>query len=134
MPALTIWTSRFNWIEGSVGDVQFASERKSYSSLTVQCDLKPYSRPAPTSQPELVFDPLQLTPGKSKLALLWTQPPPAFAYISQRSSTRPTRPATVPIQFWLTEPSVGVGKAGWLKIAPSKSPSTPSKRWPAWKL
>src|SRR5262245_1114814 len=131
MPNLTIWTSRFNWTEGAVGDVQFASERKSYSSLSVQCDLKPYSRPAPTSQPELVFEPLQLTPGKFNIALLCTQPPPTFAYISQRSSTRPMRPAAVLIQCWLTEPIVGIGSVGWLNVAPSNSPSTPSKRWPA---
>src|SRR5262249_58032527 len=112
-------------MEGTVGDVQFASERKRYSSLTVQCDLKPNSRPAPTSQPELVFDPFQPTPGKFKIALLCTQPPPTFAYISQRSSTRPTRPASVPIQFCLTEPRVGAGSAGWPKVAPSNSPSTP---------
>src|SRR5215468_6441970 len=40
---------RFSDTAGTVAEVQFASERKSYSRLTVQCGLKPYSTPAPTS-------------------------------------------------------------------------------------
>src|SRR5215471_12673972 len=99
MPALTIWRSRFSCIEGTVGDVQFDSARTSYSSLTVQCDLKPYSAPTPASHPGLVADPIQVTPGKFNVALLCTQPPPSFAKTSQRSATTPARPAIVPIQF-----------------------------------
>src|SRR5215472_18254691 len=74
MPALTICTSRFSDTAGTVADVQFASERKSYSRLTVQCGLKPYSTPAPTSQPSLVLDPFQVWPKAFTSAVLCTQP------------------------------------------------------------
>src|SRR5215813_11118715 len=112
MPALTIWTSRFSDTAGTVAEVQFASERKSYSSLTVQCGLKPYSRPAPTSQPSFVLDPFQVWPKAFTSAVLCTQPPPSLPYTSHWSSTTPTRAAAVPIQCWLTEPRVGNGSVG----------------------
>jgi hypothetical protein len=41
----------------------------SYSSLTVQCGLKPHSMPPPTNQPLLVPDPFQTVPGRFKVAL-----------------------------------------------------------------
>ena len=45
-------------------------------------------------------------------AVLSTQPSPCLPYTNQRLATTPKRPAAVPIQCWLTEPSVAVGRAG----------------------
>src|SRR5262245_1611338 len=103
----------------------------------VQWDLKPYSMPAPHSQPLLVLEPLQLVPlGKLSAAVSCTQPPPTLAKISHRSAASPKRAASVPIHCSVadacTSPNaVATGTVGRLKLVQSKSPSMPISNGPA---